>query len=83
MPTLNRQQGRLDPAHVAPKEKPQHQGHQGEGTTDTLNDTSLDQDAIHNGKPELDLASWIALGRNAKPSRTYRQPKSTWKRGAR
>jgi hypothetical protein len=32
-------------------------------------------------KPELDLASWAALGANAKPSRTYRQPKSTWQRG--
>lgn len=34
-------------------------------------------------KPEIDLASWAALGGNAKPSRSDRRPKGSWKRGAR
>jgi hypothetical protein len=31
-------------------------------------------------KPEIDLQSLTALGSNAAPSRTDRQPKRTWRR---
>jgi hypothetical protein len=33
-------------------------------------------------KPEIDLASWAALGGSVKPSRSERKPKRTWKRRA-
>jgi hypothetical protein len=47
------------------KEKPRHQGHQGERTSDTRDDT----DTASSRKPEIDLGSWLALGKQARTRR--------------
>jgi hypothetical protein len=31
-------------------------------------------------KPEVDLKSWVSLGKSVKPARTDRRQKKTWKR---
>ena len=64
------------------KETPRHQGHQGERTSDTRNDTALSQELSHTVKPEVDLQSWAALGGTAKPYRTDRRQKRGWNRRA-
>jgi len=45
------------------------------------NDDALPKEPNYRSKPEIDLQSWIALGSNAKPSRTDRRQKRGWKRG--
>lgn len=58
----------------AEKETPRHQGHQGERTSDTRDHT----DTASSSKPEIDLGSWLALG---KPSRDRRQKKAWMRKG--
>jgi hypothetical protein len=83
MSSLDYRNGRATPAHAAQKETP-HQG-QGdkENNFDTGNDTALAQELSYTVKPEVDLQSWAALGGNAKPSRTDRRQKRSWRRAAR
>jgi hypothetical protein len=58
-----------------------------QGLAGRLDDAAVDHFDNHSTepttKPEIDLASWAALGGNAKPSRSDRRPKGSWKRGAR
>lgn len=81
MTTLDRQNGRLDPARTAQKETP-HQGQGAKKTSDNRDDTAPAHDLSHTVKPDVDLLSWASLGGNVKPSRTDRKPKRTWKRRA-
>ncbi len=80
MPTLDRQNGRLDPARDAQKETP-YQG-QGAKQTSERNDTALAHYLSHIVKPEIDVMSWASLGGNIKPSRACRKYKRTWRRDA-
>jgi hypothetical protein len=81
MPTLDLQNGRLDPAHAAQKETP-HQGQGAKKTSDSRDDTALAHELSYTVKPDVDLLSWASLGGNTKPSRTERKPKRTWRRAA-
>ncbi len=54
------------------------------GSQDAEGKTNFNDDGITAPmKPEIDLASWAALGGTAKPSRTDRRQKRGWKRGQR
>ena len=52
------------------------------GSRDAEGKANFSDDGItEQAKPELDLASWVALGGNVKPSRTDRRTKRGWKKG--